>query len=287
MVPDENHYTYEHLVEVNSLGLRGPEIAENKSPGERRILALGDSMIYGQGVGQGSTLPAHLERELNESEELANQTRWTVINGGHRAYATNQELGLLRELGSQLVPDIVILFWYDNDFEEYDLAETFAELKRTGPRTFDVGDTLEGWTLVEWRIKQVLRRSALVMIAHDRLRDGLEKPKDEQFYEEGFATLGLRLDEFVEMCAAIEARPALAVIPVASTLVADNKASQRATRVKELAASKEIEVIDLHGGLQSLVEELGSLPTLPYDGHYQGLANLRMARILSRSIASD
>jgi hypothetical protein len=43
MVPGE-HYTYQHRVRVNSLGLRGPELG-TKALGERRILFLGDSLM--------------------------------------------------------------------------------------------------------------------------------------------------------------------------------------------------------------------------------------------------
>jgi hypothetical protein len=107
MVPGE-HYTYQHRVQVNSLGLRGPELAA-KRPGERRILFLGDSLTYGQGVADDETVPAALERAL---AERAPQQRWSVVNAGCRAYGTSHELGLLAELGARIQPDVVLLGWY-------------------------------------------------------------------------------------------------------------------------------------------------------------------------------
>src|SRR5882672_198257 len=65
MVPDREAFTYGHPAHVNHLGLRGGDL-EKKAPGEIRILCLGDSTTYGQGLADEDTLPALLERELAE-----------------------------------------------------------------------------------------------------------------------------------------------------------------------------------------------------------------------------
>ena len=49
MLPRDEHYTYEKFVKLNSLGFRGPEVS-SKGKNEYRILAIGDSHVYGQGV---------------------------------------------------------------------------------------------------------------------------------------------------------------------------------------------------------------------------------------------
>lgn len=289
MIPGEDHYTYEHHVSVNALGLRGAEVPESKAPGERRVLVLGDSMVYGQGVADAATLPAHLEAILNETAASgpgAAGLRWRVVNGGHRAYATNQELGLLEELGARLAPDAVLLLWYDNDFEEFDIPATCADLERSGPRTFDVGAALEGRVLWSWRFKQVVRRSALAMIVHDRVRDAIEEPKDEAFYAEGFARLEDRLARFVELCDARGARPLLAVIPTAGSVRGPGPSADRAARVEAAARRRGVEVVELLPGLRELLNELGRLPVLPYDGHYLGVANRRMAEVLAPVLAA-
>ena len=282
MLPGEDHYTYQHLVEVNSLGLRGPEVPQEKLESERRVLCLGDSMIYGQGVDDGSTLPAHLERTLAEGG--ASDSTWRVINAGHRAYATNQELALLEELGPALDPDAVVLFWYDNDFEEYDVEATHAELLASGTRVFDLGGPATDGALRSWRLKQLLRRSALIMYLHDLVRDSSQSPKSEEFYVEGFATLRQHLARYRALCEDSGWRPLLAVVPHASTLRGDGPVSARARRVQELASAARIEVVDLLPPLVRLTEELGRLPLLPYDGHYLGVANQRMAAPLADAL---
>jgi len=282
MVPGEDHYTYQHLVEINAYGLRGAEVPDELAPGERRILALGDSMTYGQGVASDQTVPQHLERLLQSRAPAG--SHWRVINAGHRAYATNQELGLLEELGARLQPEIVILFWYDNDFGERDLVEVHAELESAGPRTFDVGGVLEGVTLLKWRLRQAVRRSALAMVINDRLQAATEPGPTPESFERGFVTLEDRLSEYVRLCTEIGARPVLAVIPRAGSLAAPGPSADRERRVQAAARAHGIEVVELLPGLRELYRERGSLPTLPHDGHYLGAANERMAAAVAAAL---
>ena len=60
MLQNDVHYTYDIEVRLNSLGFRGPEL-ERKANNEYRILALGDSHIYGQGIPDSGLLTTRLE----------------------------------------------------------------------------------------------------------------------------------------------------------------------------------------------------------------------------------
>ncbi|MEO0651848.1 MAG: SGNH/GDSL hydrolase family protein, partial [Planctomycetota bacterium] len=162
MVPSRDHFTYDKPVRVNALGLRGPEV-EAKAPGELRVLALGDSMVYGQGVPEDGTLPHLLERRLEQHLERP----VTVVNGGLRAYDTLLELALLEELGPAIDPDLVVLFWYGNDFATRDPEGAAARLERSGPIAFDLGQPAEGSAMLKWRLVQLARRSVLAMALQD------------------------------------------------------------------------------------------------------------------------
>ena len=133
MTPHYDHYTYHHPVRVNALGLRGAEV-ESKEPNEIRVLALGDSLVYGQGVAEQDTLPVQLELALNGEEPVTDSKRFSVINAGVRGYSTGQELDLLSELRDKTQPDIVVLFWYWNDLKETEVRDNYLLLKETGPR---------------------------------------------------------------------------------------------------------------------------------------------------------
>ncbi|MBI4376066.1 MAG: hypothetical protein HY549_06410 [Elusimicrobia bacterium] len=95
---------------INRSGLRGPEVAKSKTE-RRRILVLGDSVVYGLAVHDHETFPAQLERQLNEGQERG----WEVLNGGVSGYDAQDYAGFLRLKGLELEPDIVLLGLYRND----------------------------------------------------------------------------------------------------------------------------------------------------------------------------
>jgi hypothetical protein len=279
MVPGESHYTYDHLVQINALGLRGEELPEARDPEELRILALGDSMIYGQGVSDGATLPWHLQEAMNAASEQTCR----VINGGHRAYSTNQEVGLLRELGPEIDPDIVILFWFENDYDEYNIESRCKELQASGPRTFDLGTQASGKALLAWQAKQLARRSAIVMQVHDYMMSNPKGRPGAKWEEAGLIRLKGNLAEFSELCSTNGWQAVFAVIPHASALVPGGESSwqsQRGEQAKAAAQELGLTIVELEEPLRELTRESGRVPILPYDGHYVGAANRRMAEWL-------
>jgi hypothetical protein len=280
MVPNQTHYTYEHEVRVNSLGFRGPELPDEKG-GELRVLCLGDSLVYGQGVTDDQTIPAHMER-LAASRRPFQPFR--AINAGVRAYATHQELALLEELGPRVQADVVALCWYHNDFEERDIPSTIAKLEQTGPITFDVSDPLEGWKLVQWQCEQVLRRSALVMEIADVLRARMSKPMPQDFYEAGFARLDGYLDRFLALAAKQGSRPVFVRIPHANSIRGPTRFDVLDRRAMELAKAKGLEVVDVLPQLQRDFGAAEQLPIIPYDGHYEGPANESIARAVLEAL---
>src|SRR6185503_2752348 len=70
----------------NSQGNRGPEAAFAKPSGVRRVVVIGDSQAWGYGVGDDETIPAQLQRLLNE----AGGARYEVLNLGVGGYGTDQ-----------------------------------------------------------------------------------------------------------------------------------------------------------------------------------------------------
>ncbi len=267
------HYTYEHPVHVNALGLRGPEV-EPKVPGEVRVLALGDSLTYGQGVADDETLPAHLERELRERDPTR---RFTVVNAGLRAYDTRQELALFEELGEAIDPDVVILFWYWNDFYGRDLEATRARLEASGPVAFDTGTRIEGWERVKWSARQVLRASALVMFLHDAGSGFWAETHTEAETARGFSDLDPELERFAALARSRGARALVAAIPDPSTLEEPRLESSTTARVLGRARAHGLPTLDLEASLRPVGEERLSLFVLPFDGHYTSEGNRRMA----------
>lgn len=99
---------------INSMGLRDREYAPRKPEGVFRILVLGDSVVFGDGIRAQDTFVKKLEAGLNPNPR---GLKVEAPNGGVRGYNTFQELRLLKEVGLKLEPDLVILAYVLNDAE--------------------------------------------------------------------------------------------------------------------------------------------------------------------------
>jgi lysophospholipase L1-like esterase len=135
-------------VRVNRLGLRGPEAEPRPRPGVHRVLVLGDSVVFGQGVAEDQALPAELGRRLN----AANVGEYEVLNGGVQGYDAVAEARLLEAMGLALGPEIVVVSTSLND---YDVAPQYSPLgiltrKDLDRRAPDLVDRSEFLTLLRW-----------------------------------------------------------------------------------------------------------------------------------------
>jgi lysophospholipase L1-like esterase len=104
-------------VRTNSLGLRGPEVSPRKSPGTFRIVGLGDSHMFGWGVGQDETYLARLQALLDAAGATATPgQRFEVLNFGVPGYNTTMEVATLEHRGMAMDPDLVVIHFVGNDF---------------------------------------------------------------------------------------------------------------------------------------------------------------------------
>jgi len=107
---------------TNSKGFRNTkEFSYDKPAGMLRVLSLGDSHTQGYEVRQEFTFSAVLERFLNQ-----NNTKAEVINTGVSGFSTAEELVLLDNEAVKYHPDVVVLGFFDNDFEDNLKAALFS-----------------------------------------------------------------------------------------------------------------------------------------------------------------
>jgi len=282
MVPGEAHYTYQHKVQLNSHGFRSREI-EPKQEGELRVLALGDSLLYGQGVATEDTITAEMETLLRERMP---GRPVNVINAGHRAYDTRQELGLVRELGAELDPDVVIVFWFWNDLHERPIEKTYDALQRIGTIAFDVGAPMEGWVEAKWRATQLVRSSALVMYLYDWWRATSHSGEMAPDYvDAGMERFEFYLSQFQRLSGELGFRLVYAIIPEPAGLMAPHHTHAVDARAAELLAAAGVETIQFQAALSALAHETGRLPVIPYDGHYLPEGNRVMAEAVVEALA--
>lgn len=114
---------FSHTVVINSLGYRGSEFNLQKGEDIFRILTVGDSFTFGQGVKDNDTYSAKLQEIFKN-----NHKNVEVINGGYASsFSPDSYFLFLKEKGLDLEPDLVIMgFFIWNDIT--DLTETQWEM---------------------------------------------------------------------------------------------------------------------------------------------------------------
>jgi lysophospholipase L1-like esterase len=100
---------------TNSAGLRGREISKSKPDDTYRIALLGDSFAFGWGVRHEETFGEQLAKNLNSNSESCRTVE--VLNFGVPGYATFQEVYHFLESGLEFQPDIIFIFFVENDFQ--------------------------------------------------------------------------------------------------------------------------------------------------------------------------
>lgn len=98
------------LIETNSLGYRNREIGPKQG---KRILFLGDSVTFQDYLNEADTFVRQVEQKAR-----ANGQDWETINAAVGAISLKTELAILEESGIALQPDVVVLGFYLNDFQE-------------------------------------------------------------------------------------------------------------------------------------------------------------------------
>jgi lysophospholipase L1-like esterase len=99
-------------VSTSRAGFRDRDYPPEKPAGVARIVGLGDSVMFGWGVGDREDYLAVLEAKL-EQEELA--ARFEVLNMAVPGYNGVMELATLKEKGLRYRPDLVIVGFCGND----------------------------------------------------------------------------------------------------------------------------------------------------------------------------
>jgi hypothetical protein len=100
---------------TNSLGLRNTETDTANVKGAKRVLALGDSFLWGDGLPESQLVTVKIQGSLS-----TNFGNVDVINAGISAYNTSDELRQLIRLAPLYSPDVVIVFFFTNDVLQED-----------------------------------------------------------------------------------------------------------------------------------------------------------------------
>lgn len=111
--PDQQGVFKGRPVRVNHLGMRGAETTVVKPPGTVRIAGLGDSVMFGWGVGEGEPYLQLVEKAIND--EAPQGTRYELLNFAVPGYNTVMEVATFEHKVLAFAPDLVVMHFIGND----------------------------------------------------------------------------------------------------------------------------------------------------------------------------
>lgn len=114
LIPNLSVYFCNYPAEMNNNGWRCKAYPFRKNKDVIRVVGLGDSFMFGQGVSQNETYFNQMEEELNSQFP---QKKWEFINTAVPGYNTVMEVETLARKALLYKPDIVILDFIGNDFD--------------------------------------------------------------------------------------------------------------------------------------------------------------------------
>lgn len=97
---------------TNAFGFRDKPRSIAKRPDTERIILLGDSVVEGYGLPEKDTISQQWENLYTNGEK-------EILNAGVSAYCTLAEVELLEKKGLEFAPDVVVLLFVENDFDNF------------------------------------------------------------------------------------------------------------------------------------------------------------------------
>ncbi len=258
---------------TNARGFRGRDWPAVPPPDTTRVLVMGDSMTFGDGVDEGGAYPDIADRLLRAAKQ--DGRRWEVLNLGVSAWGPQNALGYLESEGADIrAACLVYGFFLDNDVMDnvtYDLYRLHdGKLERTAaaekPRRMrdrlrDIVHALQSTPVYDFLIEH----SELFNIARNlalnlALRSGDPRAAHDaaaRVYDQALVLNDATLTRMAVLARARFGAFGLVLIPPRDELVPDAAASA------DLAERARVSV--LHWAAQHQVPVLDLVALLPHD----------------------
>jgi hypothetical protein len=276
--PGQTAFTHARRVRTNALGLRDHEVAPEPAPGTLRVLALGDSQTFGNGLDLADTWPKQLERLLQQHRAF----RWEVINAGIPGTDTWQDEILLVRLVEATNPHVVVQALYVNDV-----------VPRFDPRSLEASAPTNTWSK---RITYLLKRSSLVTWTYHRVflpwraqrlqragsvEDAVLAGREDERAERGWRQVDCSLGNIKQLTDAQGATLLVAILPRRDQVSGDHPGRAYNERAHKVAAAHEIIALDMLPGLSEEYRVRGDALFIHWDGHNAATANHVIAEQLA------
>jgi len=116
------------IVRINSHGFRDYEYSIEKSNNTFRIIVLGDSHTFGEGVELNDTYSKKLEKMLNDRSK---DVSYEVLNFGVGGYNMLEKVEFFKEKGLKFNPNLIIIQFNSDDIVNWtELSKLHEEVNR-------------------------------------------------------------------------------------------------------------------------------------------------------------
>jgi lysophospholipase L1-like esterase len=273
---------YDGLWKHNVFGFRSPYETVKRRPGVKRIYATGDSYTWGAKIAETDSIwPARLEQALRETYPGIG---FEVINAGRDGWTTANEAELLRRLGWQFHPDLIVVQYTINDalpsgpnFRHSGDQLLYPRLQLLPPR-FRVG---------------VVRSSAVLSVLEDKLSFLTPSRGFSETYEDEWAGWQEMQSALREIGDSSRARGTPVVLMIFPSLVPGEHTADSypyapiIEKVSAAATAAGLDVLDLVPVLAAQGGDWRRWWATPYDGHPNSAAHALAAQALAEYIARN
>lgn len=278
--PGQHAFTHDKRVQINSVGIRDAEFATRQSAGTQRVLAVGDSQTFGNGLELRDTWPKQLERELRQRERTAH---WEVLNAGLPGSDSWQHERILKRLLDTYEADVVVLGFYVNDVSRRPGdASSLCSAVRPESWSRRVGYFLKRSAIFTalWNARRPIRAALRGDAGTDRELRILSGETDPAI-ETGWREVERALAAMKASAEAEGAQLLVLVMPRSDQVAGHIAGLAYNRRIAAIAGSLEVPVVDVLEPLRRAFADQGNQLFIPWDGHNSAAANQVIGRTLA------
>jgi hypothetical protein len=278
--PNQKAFTHDKIVTTNSVGIRDSEYSPYPPPNTYRILALGDSQTFGNGLDLVDTWPKQLETILNKK---VNNLHFEVLNAGIPGSATWHHEIILQRMINNYHPDMVVLGFYVNDVSR----RTSVTLSEDRTNTLKL------------RIVYILKQSALLLTFRSALSTLRQKFSPDGYYLWQIALLNGGPDQVIEdgweqvekSFSAMKKTSnknntlfLVASLPRRDQVSGNLPGEAYNIRLEAIARKNDISMKSMLGALEVSFIDYGKDLFIPWDGHNSEIGNFIIAREIANFV---
>ena len=274
---NQSAYTHDKIVNTNSDGLRDHEYEKHAPINTIRILALGDSQTFGNGLLLEETWPKQLENALNNS---GLDTKYEVLNAGLPGSDTWQHEIILERMLARYNPDMVILAFYINDVVKKFTPSPVTKIQRDPNISKLVYFLKKSVLLLNIRIALGVVKNMISPSSGYLLEQATLRGEDTPALKERWKQVSDSIASMKRLLDATKAEFLIFSLPrrdqVAGQVTWDAYHSKLATITKQ----NEIALYSMLEPLQVAYKVHGKQLFIPWDGHNTNIAN----RVISETL---